>query len=186
MKKFVIGFILGAMIFGSGIVFAEEVLKIVRNPYPVLINGVITEVDGYNIDGSTYLKLRDFEKAGLGVNWNNEKRQIEITSVEANNDIMESEETSKGEMTVTEKITQTPDGITQIDTWEGKQYIAYIYVRNKIKEKGYDFLQPIGVDKWQVVKGDSIIIDDVPVTQVFGRTAVEVDYYINTILPLIK
>lgn len=180
MKKFILGFLLGAMLFGSGIAFAEELLKVVPNPFPVLINGTKTVVDGYNINGSTYLKLRDFEKAGLGVEFNSQNSQIEITS-----DIIASEVTSEGEKAMSEIITQTPDGITNIDTWEGQQYIGALYIRNKIREKGYDFTKPMGFDKWQIIKGDVVVLDNVPTTKAYGRDNVEVNYYINTILPLI-
>jgi hypothetical protein len=115
-----------------------------------------------------------FEAAGMKVNWNGELGQAEVTSPELE---------SGGEV-MDEQITQTPDGITQIDAWEGKQYIGFIYIRNKAREKGYDFIQFHSA--WRIVKGENIILDNIPTTLVYGADSVEANYYINTILPLIK
>ena len=79
IKHMLIGFVLGTALCIGLPVFAEA-LNIVLNPFPVLINGVETEVEGYNINGSTFLKLVDFKKAGLTVKFNETDRQIEITT----------------------------------------------------------------------------------------------------------
>jgi len=78
MKKFVSGLIAGVIVTVAVTAFAADTLKVVPNPFPVLIDGVKTEVEGYNINGSTYLKLRDFEKVGLGVDFVD--KQIIITT----------------------------------------------------------------------------------------------------------
>lgn len=79
IKHMLIGFVLGTALCIGLPVFAEA-LNIVLNPFPVLINGVETEVEGYNINGSTYLKLADFKKAGLTVKFNETDKLIEITT----------------------------------------------------------------------------------------------------------
>ena len=48
-------------------VFAADALNIIKNPFPILINSKPTEVDGYNINGHTYLKVADLKKANLEV-----------------------------------------------------------------------------------------------------------------------
>ena len=79
-KQLVIGIVIGLLFIPiSG--FAAAKLNIIANPYPVIIDGVKTKVDGYSINGSTYLKLTDFKKAGLTVKFNETDKQIEITSV---------------------------------------------------------------------------------------------------------
>ena len=60
MKKIVIGLILGIFL-SSGIVYAAEMV-INPNPFPVLINVVETVVEGYNINGYTFLKLADLKR----------------------------------------------------------------------------------------------------------------------------
>lgn len=78
MKKIIIGFILGIILTFPISIFATSSLNITNNPFPVLINGVIEQVEGYNINGYTFLKLADFKKAELDINFNSTKRQIEI------------------------------------------------------------------------------------------------------------
>ena len=86
MKKFVLGFIIGALLFSFASVYAAGELNIASNPFPVFINGVQTEVDGYNINGYTYLKLRDFELAGLKVDFKDRKIYVDNNiSISPNN-----------------------------------------------------------------------------------------------------
>ncbi len=93
-------------------------------------------------------------------------------------------------------ITQTPDGITTIDAWEGKQYIGTLYIRNKVREKGYDFIKGNSlntelkygnhVNTWQLTKNGEVILDNIPTIYIYGADEVETNYYIDTILPLIN
>ena len=79
MKKFILGFVLGSMIFGTAI-FAEEALRVRANPYPVLVDGSKQQIEAYNINDYTYLKLADVGKAlGAKVIFNETDSQIEIT-----------------------------------------------------------------------------------------------------------
>ena len=64
-KQFMIGFLVGALVFSLSPVFAEGELNIMENPFPIFINGKMERVEGYNINGYTFLKLADFGKAGL-------------------------------------------------------------------------------------------------------------------------
>lgn len=79
MKKTVFGIIIG-MFLSTSIAYAAVELKVVSNPFPVYINGIQTEVDAYNINGYTYLKLADMSKAGLEVKFNETQRRIEVLS----------------------------------------------------------------------------------------------------------
>lgn len=79
MKKICI-FIVLAFVLVVSPVYADDGLVVNPNPFPVLINGVVTEVEAFNINGYTYLKLADMSKAGLEVKFNETLRRIEITS----------------------------------------------------------------------------------------------------------
>lgn len=211
MKKFVLGLLLGIITTFSVTVYAAVELKVIDNPFPVLINGQASEVEGYNINGYTYLKLADFKKAGLTIKFNETDKQIEVTTDTINGIGVDSVEGTVEET----KITKTPDGITQIDNWEGNQYIGESYIKIVINKKGYDLTrirepiinQETGVitgyiadNKWKLIKGIydpqksrvdqsanyEILLDDVPMTMTYGYESVEVGYYINTILPLIQ
>ena len=79
-KQFMIGFLVGALVFSLSPVFAEVKYNIMENPFPVFINGKMERVEGYNINGYTFLKLADFSKAGLEVKFNETEKRIEIES----------------------------------------------------------------------------------------------------------
>ena len=122
MKKFVSGLLIGILITLSITTFAAVELKIMPNPYDVLINGDKADVTGYNISGSTYLKLTDFKQAGLDVNFNKDKKQIEIATPSSTSESTEpaptSTTTNGGEAKVDKSITETkkPNPLEGIDT----------------------------------------------------------------------
>jgi hypothetical protein len=186
IKYVLMGIILGAVLFGVfPVTAAIQEYICYKADYKLIIKGVEFQADPefpiLNYKGRSYLPVADaFKAAGLNVNWNAELKQAEVMDPIAN--------TVEGVNTMSETIIQTPDGITQIDTWGGKQYIGFLYVRNKIREKGYDFVFDTNIKQWRVVKGEDILINDVPTTMLtdFGYDAVEVNYYINNILPLIQ
>ena len=65
-KICIIYFIAGAMIFGTVGAFAGQYIA-TENTFPVQLNGKDVAVGGYNIDGSTYFKLRDIANVIGGV-----------------------------------------------------------------------------------------------------------------------
>ena len=80
MKRFLCGFLLGAMIFGAIGAFA---VSYVANPvdFKVLVNGeeFISDPPALEVEGRTYLPLRAMGEAlGVPVNWNEELRQAEV------------------------------------------------------------------------------------------------------------
>jgi len=79
-KQFIIGVLIGAMLFSSIGVCADEVLKVIANPYPVFVNGQEIQVEAYNINGFTFLKLADVGKVlNSTVSFNETEKRIEIT-----------------------------------------------------------------------------------------------------------
>lgn len=57
-KQFITGFLSGALIFGVVGALAATYTA-TDNPFPVKLNGNDVQIEGYNIEGSTYFKLRD-------------------------------------------------------------------------------------------------------------------------------
>jgi glycerophosphoryl diester phosphodiesterase len=76
MKKFFAGLITGLLISISVTAFAAVQLKVVPNPFPVFINGDQAQVDAYNINGSTFLKLADLKQTGLDVKFADSKINV--------------------------------------------------------------------------------------------------------------
>ena len=61
MKKFICGLLIGVII--SSLVGAYAVNQIYDNPYSIYVNGEPKQIQGYNIDGYSYFKLRDIAQA---------------------------------------------------------------------------------------------------------------------------
>lgn len=82
-KQFIAGFvtcfILLSFIFIPG--YAEDALQVMLNPYPIVVNGQILQVESYNINGFTFLKLADIGTAfNATTKFNETKQQIELTT----------------------------------------------------------------------------------------------------------
>ena len=72
MKRFFIGIIVGLLAGVSLPVIAEHMYEVSLNPFPIIINGDLSNIEGYNIDGFTYFKLRDLgENVGFDVYFDN-------------------------------------------------------------------------------------------------------------------
>ena len=61
-REFILGILLGSVIFAAMTVFADNVLDVVVNPFKIKVNGEETFIEGYNINGNSYFKLRDIGK----------------------------------------------------------------------------------------------------------------------------
>jgi hypothetical protein len=195
MKKIIIGFIVGALMFGIIPVMAEGELTVVPNPFPVLIDGVVTEVEGYNINGYTFLKLADFGKAGLTVKFNETDKQIEISS------------TKKAVITPEPIPDKGDDVASDIQVYEEGNYdvvkidgVEYYCEKSippwyDLYAKGYG----VGYDKatgtafLMKYNGDvkqyddyTVLLQNIPQTNYKGKTYIEKNFYINSVLPLIE
>jgi len=88
MKKYISGFIVGVLTTVGITVFAEEVKSFIaeKATFDVYVAGEKFESDkpAVVIDGSTYLPLRATGEAlGVNVEWNAEKRRVEVGEMKA-------------------------------------------------------------------------------------------------------
>ena len=69
LQGLITGVITGTIITGSiGVLAAQYTAT--DNPFPIKVNGAETKIEGYNINGSTYFKLRDIgEHMGFDVDF---------------------------------------------------------------------------------------------------------------------
>lgn len=76
-NKFITGVIIGGMVFGTVGAFAGQYVA-TENPFPIQLNGKNVSIKGYNIEGSTYFKLRDIADVmgGFDVGFNNNTIQL--------------------------------------------------------------------------------------------------------------
>lgn len=80
MKKFLIGFISGAVLCGSLAVVAVE-YNIYPNPYKVMVDGKETAIEGYNINDKSYFQLRDIGSAvGFQVGFDAENGTVLVST----------------------------------------------------------------------------------------------------------
>lgn len=79
LQGFITGIILGVVITGSISVFAAFYTA-ADNPFPITYNGNSVSLEGYNIEGSTYFKLRDIADVVGGFNVGFENNTITLTS----------------------------------------------------------------------------------------------------------
>lgn len=79
MKKFICGLVAGTVL--TSLVGAYAVSEIYENPYPIYVNGEQKEIQGYNIDGYSYFKLRDIAEATgkFDVDFQNDRVVIDTT-----------------------------------------------------------------------------------------------------------
>ena len=69
LQGLITGVIASAIITGSIGVLADQYTA-TDNPFPIKVNGAETKMEGYNINGSTYFKLRDIgEHMGFDVDF---------------------------------------------------------------------------------------------------------------------
>ncbi|MFA7216271.1 MAG: hypothetical protein WC187_09635 [Bacillota bacterium] len=194
MKKIIIGFIVGALMFGIIPVMAEGELSVTPNPFPVVIDGVVAEVEGYNINGYTFLKLADFGKAGLTVKFNETDKQIEISGKEKA--IITPEPIpDKGEEPVSDVERFEENGYKGVKA-NGVEYYYMMSIHDKIYSKGYDFRYNSNTGKWALTYNNDVpamsiekvetVLEGVPCKDFGGLPHVEKEFYLNNILPLLK
>ena len=86
MKKFILGFVCGAIILGAVGVVAE--LLVSENQFPIFVNGERQEMESFLINGRTFLPLRAMGDAlGVEVYWNEELSQIEVGMTRGGNNL---------------------------------------------------------------------------------------------------
>ena len=80
-RKFITGFICGAVAFGTVGVFAGQFIA-TENTFPIQLNGENISIDGYNIEGNTYFKIRDISDfvGGFDVGFDNNTIKLSTTN----------------------------------------------------------------------------------------------------------
>lgn len=76
-RDFVIGVLTGAVLFGSFTAIASN-YDIYPNPFKILVNGNERYIEGYNINGYSYFKLRDVgDEIGFSVDFKEDTIMID-------------------------------------------------------------------------------------------------------------
>lgn len=87
-KQLIIGIIIGAILFGGFAAVADYAYNIMPNPFPIKVNGVEKNIEGYNINGYSYFKLRDIgEQVGFSVDFKEDTILIKSKSANGENKV---------------------------------------------------------------------------------------------------
>lgn len=82
-KSFISGLLIGSITTLSISVFSEDIFKITNNSYPIYVDGNKKDINGLNVNGSTYLGLQPTADAlNASVKFNSDNKTIEIYSNE--------------------------------------------------------------------------------------------------------
>ena len=192
IKDILIGFIIGSLLVTTTPVLANTILQQIN----VVLNSVNVEINGEKLDsssilynGTTYLPLRKIAEAvGKDVEW---EQSTMTANIVEKGDIKLNNETSVVENTDLE----TSDGII-IRVIKNNKYInledCYKKYNNE-ESKKIKVLTPDGKIITNFNETISLFINDTLVLESIEHISlgkfqvyVEVDYYENTILPLIK
>lgn len=183
MKKFMLGFLVGAILFSSVPISATiEEFICYRADYKVLINGeeyISEDLPVLNYKGNTYAPFRSIlEKAGLDVNWNAELGQAEVSSP-TNAQIFDGEGTTM----TTDTVKYTPDGIK---AWldQGRYTVSMASFKARYKDTEFAFIHGDKNGQYSIAKNGEVILENVEFIK--GTFLFDYDYYVNTILPLLQ
>lgn len=61
-KELIIGIVIGVIISCNIAIFADDIINAVPNQFKIMVNNDYCDIEGYNINDSTYFKLRDIGK----------------------------------------------------------------------------------------------------------------------------
>lgn len=133
-KRFIVGFICGALLFGITGVFAGQYIAI-ENTYPVQVNGNNVDLEGYQINDYTYFKLRDIgNKVGFNVDFQNDTILINTqqkgigntTTVNENNKNVENQLTQQAPAYI------TLNGVEYIAAYDAMVYVQKIKTSDNV------------------------------------------------------
>lgn len=172
MKRGLIGFFIGVLLT-SGAVFAAEYV-IEPNPYQMTLNGEPVWMEGYNINGYSYFKLRDIgEKVGFSVDFLEDKVVIDTETPQPSPTA-----TPSGELP---EFVYAVDGL-RADLFGTKYYVVQRDIKGKYKGNyAFDLKKDdTYCIAWTINGKDIVFFDDYPQGGEYNLY-VELDWY-NTVL----
>ena len=153
VKGFIIGFVMASLIVGSVTAGVNQYL-LTPASYPVIVDGQELNDPNYpvlNYEGTTYLSLKKTAEAlDADLNWNEEKRQVEINNkkqestiiTESKEKVESKTEVEKGD-TMQKEVFKTIKGFgVDILPRDGEQYISlHVFKDYIIKKDGKRYIE---------------------------------------------
>jgi len=188
-KSFVLGFLLATLLFSAipvGAAVQEYILTSTASK--LVVDGVEVKNDtlpmmsynGYNyIPASSFRDICD--KIGVGFEWNDTTKAIEIDTSVAT---AETTIISTGVDIMSDKITQTPDGIP-VFQYNEENYIGWLELRKKCESLGLKF--KIRDNAFEFLNADDSSICSLALATTYDPyDSAKYSDYINIALPLIQ
>lgn len=198
-RNVISGIIIGIMLTVTATAAVQE-YTLKKSECKIIVDGV--EVKGelpllIMDPGYNYIPAAEFrsicDKIGIGFEFDVPTKEVRIETRQAQ---IETKEVEAMKIAPTKTV---PEGFEayQINIVNNKQYIGTLYVRNKIRRDGYELERTENVadwanvsggehyDNWKITKDGKTILDNIPAYKTFSYSSIEVEYYLNVILPLI-
>lgn len=175
-KNFITGFICGGIICATITGFAVE-YAVTANPYTVKVNGEITAIEGYNINNSTYFKLRDVSEAVGGFRVDFVNNEIMVTNINPAPASAIAPKSMPVKNILGLKDGEAVDGLST-EFLEGKYYVYQQEIQNKYKGDYAFHLNDDG--SYKISWKEKVFFDNYPQGGEYNL-AVELNWY-NTVL----
>lgn len=176
IKSITLGILIGAVTTLSITALAEYI--VVPNSFPVKVNGQTVQVEGYNINDSTYFKLRDVADAVGGFEVGFEDNAIIVNTPQKPTPEPIALSTAKPDLSPLPEVATVEKN--------GVQYVNKDDIEDMLKNIGlgdYEFSLTYFYDR---TRHDGMtLLENIPYFQE-NENLIPADYYINTIVPVIN
>ncbi len=176
IKSITLGILIGATATLSITALAEYI--VVPNSFPVKVNGQTVQVEGYNINDSTYFKLRDVADAVGGFEVGFEDNAIIVNTPQ------NPTPAPTTAPTVNPDLSPLPE--VEVETVDGEQYVRKSNIKKMLSSIGlddYDFTSVAFYDRTR--KDGMALLENIP-HHPENNTLVPLNYYTSTIIPVIN
>lgn len=174
IKSITLGILIGATATLSITALAEYI--VVPNSFPVKVNGQTVQVEGYNINDSTYFKLRDVADAVGGFEVGFEDNAIIVNTP--------NKPTSAPTPTVNPNLSPLPE--VEIETVDGVQYVRKSNIEKMLDDIGLGNYEFSSISFYDKTRDDGMaLLENIPHHSEIS-SLIPYSYYTSTIIPIIN
>lgn len=180
MKKFILGFISGAILFGAAGTFAADVwqsINVLPNTIKVIVDGKEVQADNFLYNDTTYLPIRAVSEAlKMNVQYDN----VTSTAIISNAD------TPAPTTAPTSTTDLSPLPEVEIETVDGEKYVRKSNIEKMLDDIGLGQYKFTSVRFYDSSQSNGVaLIKDIP-HHSGDNTLIPYDYYTSTVIPVIN